>query len=260
MTRTLKNKEISIGWDVGGWSGKNHGLCILESVDSEIKLLMATKLSIFKIKETIEGILDEYQHTHIITLGIDAPLQFPELFKEIINQNPINIFYRLQNNQKENPIAWRTTDLYIKNHFGKTPLSASFSFLTSNATVAITLIGELKAKFSKLSVLPFDQEKSIRAIEVYPGLLKSSILKKSSIFKQYQKIFENIKFAEIQGFEYYFQEAKEKTDIADAVICAIYGLGFSRTLESVPNIKKTIPINLLESAKKEGWIYHPDIL
>ncbi|WP_296618409.1 DUF429 domain-containing protein [Marivirga sp.] len=260
MTRELKNKEISIGWDVGGWSGKNHGLCILEYVDSEIKLLMATKLSIYKIKETIEEILSQYQHTHIITLGIDAPLQFPELFKEIINQNPLNIFNTLQDGKKENPIAWRATDLYIKNHFCKTPLSASFSFLTSNATVAITLIGELKMKFSDFSVLPFDQEKNIRAIEVYPGLLKSTILKKNSVFQKYQQIFEHIRFAEIEGFEYYFQEAKEKTDVADSVICAVYGLGYRGILESVPKIKKTIPKDLLEIAKKEGWIYHPVIL
>ncbi|HET8860096.1 hypothetical protein [Marivirga sp.] len=259
MIKELKNKEISIGWDVGGWSGKNHGFCVLESIDSEIKLLMATKLTIYQIKEQIEKLLSKHQASHNIILGIDAPLQFPELFREIINENPINVFKTIQGNLKENPIAWRATDLFIKKNFGKTPLSASFSFLTSNATVAISMIGELKAKYSNFSVLPFHEEKDITAIEVYPGLLKSSSLQKNLIFNEYQQLFENYPFSEINGFDYYFHGAKEKTDVADAVICAIYALGFSGRALSVPKIKKEIPVSALAAAKSEGWIYHPDI-
>ncbi|SMG33356.1 Protein of unknown function [Marivirga sericea] len=260
MTKELKNKEISIGWDVGGWSGKNHGLCVLEYDNSEITLLKATKLNVFQIKNEIENILNLYQNSHEIILGIDAPLQFPILFKEIINQNPCNIFHSVQSELKENPIAWRITDLYIKNNFGKTPLSASFSFLTSNATVAITVLGELKAKFADFSILPFDAESRIRAIEVYPGLLKSTKLKSHPIFTVYQKILEMNSFKQIKGFDYYFQDAKEKSDIADAVICALYGLGFSGKNQEIPTIKNDIPKKVLLKAKEEGWIYHPDIL
>ncbi|WP_375578419.1 hypothetical protein ABWH96_15490 [Marivirga tractuosa] len=260
MTKNLKNKEISIGWDVGGWSGKNHGFCVLESLNNEIKVLIATKLNVYQIKENIERIIDEFRNTHHITLGIDAPLQFPQLFKNIINQNPINIFNSIQSHEKENPIAWRKTDLYIKKHFGKTPLSASFSFLTSNATVAISLIGELKSKYSEFSVLPFDEESSINAIEVYPGLLKSNNLMNNPVFKQYQKMIESKIFDKIEGFDYYFQVAKEKTDIADAVICALYGLGFNGQYDAIPKIKNEIPKEHLHSAINEGWIYHPDIL
>jgi hypothetical protein len=259
MTTELKNREISIGWDVGGWSGKNHGFCILESCDSEITLLKATKMNVYQIKDEIEKILNQYQNSHEITLGIDAPLQFPQLFKEIINQNPLPIFKSVQSHQKENPIAWRATDLYIKKHFGKTPLSASFSFLTSNATVAISLLGELKSKFRNFSVLPFDLATSIRAIEVYPGLLKSTKLKSHSFFLTYQKILTGTYFKEIKGFDYYFQNAKEKSDIADAVICAFYGLGYSGKNKSIPTIQKKIPTNIILTAEKEGWIFHPDI-
>jgi hypothetical protein len=38
MSKELKNKEISIRWDVVGWSYKNHGLFVLEFDESEIKL------------------------------------------------------------------------------------------------------------------------------------------------------------------------------------------------------------------------------
>jgi len=260
MKKELKNKEISIGWDVGGWSGKNHGFCVLESNGSEFKLLKATKLNIYEIKEEVEELLNQYQDSHMITFGIDAPLQFPQLFKEIITQNPINIFNSVETKQKENPIAWRATDLFIKKEFGKTPLSASFSFLTSNATVAISLLGELKSKHPNFSVLPFDEDGSISAIEVYPGLLKSTALRKHSVFNNYQLLFERKAFAEIDGFQYYFQEAKEKTDVADAVICAIYGLGFRGLTDSVPRLKREIPKNILPIAKDEGWIYYPEIL
>jgi hypothetical protein len=252
-------KEISIGWDVGGWSGKNHGLCILEYDGNDINLVMATNVNIYDLKEKIEEILIEYQKSHSITIAIDAPLQFPFLFQEIIHSNPINIFDEVQKLEKANPIAWRDTDLYIKNHFQKTPLSASFSFLTSNATVAISLLGELKSKFELLSILPFDREKSIKAIEVYPGLLKSKILSKHKIFNQYHKLSQNIQFNDIEGFDYYFSDSSEKTDTADAVICAFYGLGFRGKVPYVPKIKYQIPSTHMESAQKEGWIYYPDI-
>jgi hypothetical protein len=259
MITKLKNKEIAIGWDVGGWSGKNHGFCILESQGDEIKLLKAETLNVFQIKKNLEQILEQYQKTHDIVLGVDAPLQFPELFRQIINQNPIDIFSLVQSRQKENPIAWRGTDLYIKKYFAKTPLSASFSFLTSNATVAIALIGELKSKNKTLCVLPFDEETSIKAIEVYPGLLKSQVLKNSPLFSEYRKILEGKSFKKIEGFHYYFQDTKDKTDLADAVICAFYGLGFLGNSNWVPKIKKQIPDEMLAIAKREGWIYHPDI-
>jgi hypothetical protein len=258
MTKELKNQEISIGWDVGGWSGKNHGLCILETFNGELRLTMAEKLTIYAIKEEIEKIIAEKSDTHKITLGIDAPLQFPKLFQEIIKSNPINIF---QSNptQKENPIAWRQTDLFIKKEFGKTPLSPSFSFLTSNATVAITLLGELKSKGIDLSILPFDKISSINAIEVYPGLLKCKKIKSSLAFNVYQKILRESQFQNIEGFEYYFGEAKVKTDVADAVICALYGLGLNGHIKSIPNLETTIPSKYLDICKNEGWIYHPVI-
>lgn len=259
MSKELKYQEISIGWDVGGWSGKNHGLCILEFAEDEIKLLLASNVNIYQLKEKIQTIIHDYQNTHKITLGIDAPLQFPQLFKEVINQNPINIFNSIQNKQKENPIAWRATDLFIKKQFGKTPLSASFSFLTSNATVAISLIGELKSKFDHFSILPFDQKNHINAIEVYPGLLKSIKLRNHPIFHDLKNILRNKIFNGIEGFDYYFNEAKVKTDVADAVICAIFGLGLNGNRQSIPKIEEQIPFNLIDIAKDEGWIYHPSI-
>ncbi|WKV10865.1 DUF429 domain-containing protein [Marivirga harenae] len=259
MKKELKNKEISIGWDVGGWSGKNHGLCILEIIDDEIKLLMATNVNIYHLKEKIETTIHDYQDSHSITLGIDAPLQFPQLFKEIINHNPINIFSSIKSKHMENPIAWRATDLYIKNYFGKTPLSASFSFLTSNATVAISLIGELRSKFENFSVLPFDEHNHINAVEVYPGLLKSINLRKHSIFHDFKKILDRKIFQGIKGFDYYFRDSKEKTDVADAVICAIFVLGLNRKIKSIPGIKSEIPQRFIEISQEEGWIYHPDL-
>jgi hypothetical protein len=36
MTKQLKNKGISMGRDVGGWSGKNHSFCILSSENEKI--------------------------------------------------------------------------------------------------------------------------------------------------------------------------------------------------------------------------------
>lgn len=257
MTNELKNKEISIGWDVGGWSGKNHGVCVLLSDNGKIDLLKAVKLNVFEVKENIETILKDYLSTHKITIGIDAPLQFPALFKEILNNNPINIFEQIQNQPKQNRISWRTTDLFIKEQFGKTPLSPSFSFLTSNATVAISLLGEMKAKFKDISILPFDEKSQINVLEVYPGLLKSPKMKDSGLLKHYHKMIEQLGLMDMQGFEYYFGEAKDKSDVADAIICAFYGLGFNHNIQKIPALENVIPESMAISAQTEGWIYYP---
>jgi hypothetical protein len=259
MTKELKNKEISIGWDVGGWSGKNHGFCVLQYENGNLKLLKAAKLNVYEVKENIEAVINEYKKNHTITIGIDAPLQFPVLFREIINNSPINIFNNIQNHQSKNPIAWRATDLFIKEHFKKTPLSATFSFLTSNATVAISLLGELKAKHPEFSILPFDNTSSLRAIEVYPGLLKSEIIKGDKVLRKYREITESSIFKNIIGFDYYFGEAKEKSDIADAVICALYGLGYSNLVVNIPKMIKEVPPAFITQAESEGWIFYPDL-
>ncbi len=257
MVKEVKKMEISIGWDVGGWSGKNHGLCILEASESEIKLNRASSINVYDVKSTIQKVLAKYHQVAKITIAIDAPLQFPELFKQLVSKEQSIFFDQIKLMKNRNPLAWRTTDLFIKQKFGKTPLSASFSFLTSNATVAIALIGEIKASFPQISVMPFDEMSDIRIIEVYPGLLKSKILKHSDAFSKYKTIIQSKLFEKIDGFNYYFGDEKEKTDTADAIICAIYGLGISCNNHSIPQLEVGIPSKLKKTVKSEGWIYYP---
>jgi hypothetical protein len=60
---------------------------------------MVTNVNIYQLKENIETIIQDYQYSHSITLDIDASLQFPQLFKKIINQNPINVFHSIKSRQ-----------------------------------------------------------------------------------------------------------------------------------------------------------------
>jgi hypothetical protein len=143
MVKELKKTEISIGWDVGGWSGKNHGLCILKYSGSEIELIRASSIDVYDVKTVLQNTIETYKQHSIITIAIDAPLQFPALFQQLINREPTLLMDQIKLMKNKNPLAWRVTDLFIKDKFEKTPLSASFSFLTSNATVAIAVIAEI---------------------------------------------------------------------------------------------------------------------
>lgn len=258
MVKEVKKKEISIGWDVGGWSGKNHGLCILEASESEIKLIRASSINVYDVKSTLQSVLEKKDDNTNITIAIDAPLQFPELFQQLISKNQSVFFDQIKLMQNKNPLAWRATDLFIKQKFGKTPLSASFSFLTSNATVAIALIGELKAIFPEIAIMPFDELSDTRIIEVYPGLLKSKLLKESEAFLKYKELIKSGLFKKTEGFNYYFEDGKEKTDTADAIICALYGLGISCNNSSIPRLCIEVPSELKETTRSEGWIYFPE--
>lgn len=257
MVKELKKMEISIGWDVGGWSGKNHGLCILEVLASKINLIRASSIDVYDVKAVLQNTIEKYKDEAIITIAIDAPLHFPQLFQQLINKEHSIFLDQIKSMQNKNPLAWRATDLFIKNKFGKTPLSASFSFLTSNATVAIALIGEIKALFPQISVMPFDEISDIRMIEVYPGLLKSKILKESENFSKFENILKSDLFLNILGFDYYLGVAKDKTDTADAVICALYGLGLSGRNKNLPQLQSNIPTEMINAAHTEGWIYYP---
>lgn len=258
MVKELKKMEISIGWDVGGWIGKNHGLCILKDFESEITLIRASSIDVYDVKSVLQSTIDTYKNSANITIAIDAPLQFPVLFQQLLNKEQSIFLDQIKAMQNKNPLAWRATDLFIKHKFGKTPLSASFSFLTSNATVAIALIGEIKALFPQISVMPFDNISDIRMIEVYPGLLKSKLLRDSQNFSKFKNILKSDLFKNILGFDYYFEGEKVKTDTADAVICALYGLGFSGQNKKLPSIQTTIPAEMKKVAQSEGWIYYPE--
>lgn len=249
---------LAIGWDVGGWSGKNHGICILEAKETSLTLLEAHTLDIYRTKELIEKYLADYHKTHLISIGIDAPLSFPKLFQQVLQESPLGVFDAIKEQPKTNPMAWRGTDLFIKEKFRKTPLSPSFSFLSSNATVAITLLGELREKYPLLTLRPTEAKQPLKVMEVYPGLLKSTKIQQHSVFNQYQQLLYGSVFSGITGFDYYFKGAKEKSDLADGAICALYALGATPTA-LVPSLELRIPHGISSEVVEEGWIYYPKL-
>lgn len=247
MDKEIKAKVI--GWDVGGWSGKHHGLAILEISADKITLNQALSGGPFSLEQTKARLKEALQGTTKVQIGIDAPLGFPEDFQRLIQ-------HELSPELKGSRLSWRATGQFCKKTLQKAPLSPSFSFLTSNATVALALLHELKLEHP-LAILPFDQGSKMEARELYPGLLKSPLFPEE-LKACFRKFLQSIGMQHTKGQAYYWENEGPKTDFLDALVCAWYAAAFLDLSSPLfPAMETIIPAKFEEEAKKEGWIYYP---
>jgi predicted nuclease with RNAse H fold len=248
---------IGIGWDVGGWMGGKHGLAVAvcNEKDAQIEWLGTTVFSLpqdgvltpdFMIKSVLKHPnekgatdIDNIDITKII-IGIDAPLGFPYTYKKMINGE--FIFFNKPMREIENRLAYRDTERYIYEAFGKKPLSGTFDRLGNNSTVAI-YYAQMWCRNYGYAIHPItetDDERKV-IIEVYPGLVKSN-QKGRALSPVLELIPEGV---------------KEGTDEYDAVICALMAIAYGAEgrLSSLPKVVGPFG-KWIESAKNEGWIYH----
>jgi predicted nuclease with RNAse H fold len=189
------------------------------------------------------------QHRGAVSIGVDAPLGFPRAFHQLMRGEVLD--FNLLQKQAYQPMAWRYTDLYVRERY-KSPLSPTFSFLTSNATLAISLLRALKQEGFPLAVLPFDEESRIVAMETYPSLLKSGW----PSMQRYWHIIEALHLHQSEGASYYRGEAPDKTDSFDALICALFALSWFEVPE-LPVLEKRLPQEQHALILEEGWVYFP---
>ncbi len=266
---------LAIGWDVGGWMGKNHGVAACfwdKQSDSLVWIGTPKKLSIprgsyISIDHILSELTEKSENVYAnelfqngessVIIGADAPLGVPVAFHNLIDVNANQTETReLMEKQQlqlinrpakeiENPFAYRYTDRFIYSKFNKKPLSAVFDRLGNNCTAAIGHALKWQHDYG-FQINPIHTRGnackigSRQIIEVYPALVSEQL-----------QSFLN----EFLPKHYKFADWDRQHDF-DAAICAImaacHGAGnFSKKLpELVP------PPEDISEVDTEGWIYY----
>jgi len=235
---------IGLGWDVGGWLGKNHGIAAVEWFNEEIrwiytpKAVRLPKCGIFTPDDFYSS--DNTPHNPRVILGVDAPLGYPAMFQKLVGGGCPSL--EKPEAEIDNGFAYRDTERYIYKEFKKKPLSATFDKLGNNASLAIMTTRRWWSEFD-FQMLPSPNEGAVKhaIIEVYPALLKIKALS-----DMYNKVKQLIPV-----------EYTASPDAYDAAICALLALGYGLAGKS-PHLPKLIgpPANW-NGLSSEGWIYYP---
>jgi len=134
---------IGLGWDVGGWLGKNHGIAAVEWKNNEIKWLslpIATCLPKFGLFTPLDFYkdIDNASSDAGVVIGIDAPLGYPVAYQRLVSGGcPL---MEKPEVEIDNMFAYRETERHIYRTFKKKPLSASFDKLGNNTSLAIATV------------------------------------------------------------------------------------------------------------------------
>lgn len=241
------NSVVAIGWDVAGWRSPGQAVAIALVCDGAMSwpglargfrfdagepvgLHALTKHAWNRSVEECLGAADR------VVVAIDSPLAFPNAFRKLLDGE---FLLRPPAAQIDNPLAFRSCDRWVAEHYGKPPLPASFDKLGNPATLAMTACGELRR--DGFRVVPQDARRANRAvIEVYPALNKRG--KRNRADPAIDPVHRLIPDGVVPG-----------TDAYDAAICALLGLAFagmsgSLGLVDLPNPDRSLP-------REEGWIF-----
>lgn len=246
---------LSIGWDVGGWQGKNHGFALMKINSNRKPVIIGKPITLkipnsqkqsgglFELEKVVEeaggGQLSDYEK---VVVAVDAPLGLPSAFKKFINDT--DYIERRPGIEIDNPLAYRLTERDIYKTVGKKPLSAPFGRLGTSMTVAMTHARYWAKKGFKTAPQQGVEIGKKVIIETYPAAMKEL-----EAFKQPEKYG-------LPNFEFLSDHEK------DAAICALVGLCYLK--EDASFIGENVEIHhpeprdskCLEKYAEEGWIYH----
>ena len=248
----MSNKLFALGWDVGGWMGKNNSFVLIKADLKSQELTWLYTESNHQINKgalfELTNIFNELANKKItksseIVIGIDAPLTFPKQFIEFLSDK--SEYIKKPELEIFNPLAYRETDRFIYRQYGKKPLSASFDRLGNNTTVVISHLRYWKKTYDfkiETNNLKYNKGK-INVIETYPAMLKPG---------KYEKAFPPIE-------KTIPDQIKAGTDQYDATLCALMALqfGFNNNYDGLPSL--VFPPENRAIYKEEGWIYHFDL-
>lgn len=252
----MMNRVIGVGWDVGGWHGRNNAVAVLEWNHTTRKPELLGKgckslppgvpsLSDFvehfckkEEKAAARSAMEDSEAT--VVVAVDAPLGYPTAFRDFLT-NPgkwsgaIDPSARFVLNQ----LGFRRTDQEIADIFpSKTPLSVSFDKLGNPASVAIRhtrhwangagpIVQKIKPTPRELPYI----------IEVYPALAKATTLRKAAACPAYSALM---------------GDCSPGSHVYDAWLAAVLALGLAVGDDtSLPALEPTA------SKADEGAIWYP---
>ena len=256
---TMKTRVIGVGWDVGGWHGRNNAVVVLEWEDTEKPKLLGDGCKrlpskVFDLPKFVEHFCGPTASNAVETaindsksmviVAADAPLGYPTAFRELVS-NPGTGSDNIAPSSRfiDNPLAFRETDREIERDFGKLPLSVSFDKLGNAASVAIlhTLkwTGGDGPLIEKTELLT---HKKPHIIEVYPALSKEMASRRATACERYR---------ELNSYP-----ATERPHFFDAWLAAVLALGFGVDDDTLlPTLKPTK--SPIKSQSNEGAIWYP---
>lgn len=238
---------IGLGWDVGGWLGKNHGIAAVEWQNDEIKWLSLPtairlpKSGFFAPSDFYKDI-DNASSDVTVFVGVDAPLGYPDAYQKLISGECPSM--EKPDAEIDNIFAYRETERHIYRTFKKKPLSATFDKLGNNTSLAITTVRRWCAEHHFLLQPSFSSRLSKREIiEVYPALIKMA---------QFSMIYNNM-------IKMIPSEVEVNSDAFDACICALVALSYGLAGRSslFPEIVR--PPDDWDNESNEGWIHYPKL-
>ncbi|MGH3056148.1 MAG: DUF429 domain-containing protein, partial [Gaiellaceae bacterium] len=152
-----------------------------------------------------------------------------------------------------NTMFRRSTDRFIQQKVGKTPLDVGADRIARTAHSALSLLGELRRRLRRELPLAWspDCPGQIAAIEVYPAATLVSHAINASGYKKSRNIAE--RDAIIHDLTSHLSlpqdtsSLRENADALDAVVCLLAGADFLRG-RAMPPPDEAV-------AKREGWIW-----
>lgn len=236
---------LAIGWDVGGWGGRRHGIATIR-YSSGSHWSTACAPTAVRLPAGLES-FDEWKawacglcgHSSAATrvvVAIDAPFGLPVAFGDLLDWRPAQL--PRERMLVTNPYALRKTDRWVAARF-KLPLSAAFDKLGNNATVAMHHLAFWRAQ--GVRVLPFDADDDAcpTALEVYPAIVRTD--REGSQPEWVRTLLSDCPRGDLH------------TD--DALVCAALALAWACPgAAGAPRLERA-PSELPD---REGWIYYPE--
>lgn len=237
---------IGLGWDVGGWLGRKQGAAAIGwSPNDGLRWLGQPasfrlpggdepRLTPGGIASRAGATLDGAQR---VIVGIDAPLGFSKEYVQLVAGGAGRLHRPTRD--IDDRLAFRDSERFVHDRFGKKPMSAPHNMLGANATVAISHARAWREL--GFAMLPFDGAFADRAcIEVYPALEKD----KGLLAARWTRLGIQVPSG-----------VKRGSDAFDAAICALIAIAFATRGEAgLPSICGPSGPHAA-GARDEGWIY-----
>jgi len=208
-----------------------------------------------RVLELVMPATDDDIATRVISsdaAGLDAPLGWPTAFIEFLSIQRDEVIEPFKYDDVWRRMAFRVTDLRVRERFGIYPLSVSTDRLGLTALRAASLLAQLR-----LGGVNVDRAGRGRLAEVYPavalrqwGLPAASYKGKSSAPRQ-ALLAELKELAPWLDFGEFETTCIVSHDAFDAVVCALIARAHALDLTVPPEAGD------LEAANIEGWICVP---
>lgn len=195
-------------------------------------------------------VTDHIRQSRRVLLTLDAPLGWPNALGQALFRHMAGATIDIRSEL----LFRRATDRFVKERFGKQPLDVGADRIARTALAALKLLEEIRRTTGLEIPIAWNQTYSGKAaaIEVYPaGSLISHGLpslgyKKPEQVTVRQQILRGLKT--LLRLDADLALAESDSDTLDAIVCVLAGKDFLAG-------KALSPHDLVDDAKKEGWIW-----